>query len=108
MAIAVSSRGDFTSGAHVGAWDGPAPGRAGFVGGLMRLMRLAIAAVVATLAVTAASAQNGGMKVRVYDKKDNSPVIGAVVELSHATGNIKATTEQTDLDGHGDALGRGR
>lgn len=65
----------------------------------MRIVRVALGVVVAVLAVTAASAQNGGLRVRVYDKKDNSALPGAVVELSNEKGLVKATAEQTDPDG---------
>ena len=66
----------------------------------MRLVRAAWMGLVAALAVTAASGQTGGLKLRVYDAKDNSPLPGAVVVLSHATGNVAPATELTDADGY--------
>jgi len=66
----------------------------------MSLVRAACFGLVAFLAVTAASAQTGGLKVRVYDAKDNSPLPGAVVVLSHNTGNVAPATELTDADGY--------
>ncbi len=66
----------------------------------MTCVRAAWMGLVVGLAVTAASAQTGGMKIRVYDAKDNSPLPGAVVVLSHATGNVAPTTELSDVDGY--------
>ncbi len=66
----------------------------------MKLSHVALASLVVAATVTAASAQSGGMKLHVYDAKNNESLPGAVVVLSHATGNVKTTTEQTDLDGN--------
>jgi len=66
----------------------------------MKMLRATVATIVTVLAVSAAAAQTGGMKVRVYDAKNNEPLIGATVTLSHATGNVKTTTESADADGY--------
>ena len=63
----------------------------------MKWIRFALAAMVVTLAFTAASAQSGGLTVKVSDVV--GPLPGAIVTISHETGFVKTTAMQTDARG---------
>jgi outer membrane receptor protein involved in Fe transport len=65
----------------------------------MRLIRTALGAAVVALAVSAASAQTGGLKIRVFDASDKSSLPGATVTISSTQGFIAPTSAATDKDG---------
>jgi hypothetical protein len=67
---------------------------------MMKFIRTAGALILLALAATAASAQaTGGLKIRVMDNADKSPVIGAAVTLSSANKLVATTTLLTDANG---------
>src|SRR5262245_29646890 len=73
----------------------------GSMGGrVMRLGRLFGVALAFVISVTAASAQSsGGLRVRIIDNSDKSPVIGASVTLSNTNKLVATTTLLSDVKG---------
>ena len=66
----------------------------------MRLGRLFGVALVFVISVTAASAQStGGLRIRIIDNSDKSPVIGASVTLSNTNKFVATTTLLSDVKG---------
>ncbi|HEX4826457.1 MAG TPA: carboxypeptidase regulatory-like domain-containing protein [Candidatus Polarisedimenticolaceae bacterium] len=66
----------------------------------MKLRALFATLAVAALTVTVASAQaTGGLKIRVIDNADKSPVIGAAVTLSNTNKYVATTSVITKPDG---------
>ena len=60
------------------------------------MLGLLAAVAIATLP---ASAQTGGLEVRVLDAADGTPLPGAVVTLSSEQGRVATTAARTDADG---------
>ncbi len=65
----------------------------------MTVKRCFAALALSAVAVTAASAQSGGLRVRVIDNADKSAVIGAAVTLSNVNKLVATSTILTDVDG---------
>jgi outer membrane receptor protein involved in Fe transport len=66
----------------------------------MKLRTVVISLAAVVLAVTGASAQaTGGLKIRVIDNADKSPVIGAAVTLSNVNQFVATTSVMTQADG---------
>ena len=66
----------------------------------MKLGRLFGAALVFAIAVTSAAAQSsGGLRIRIIDNSDKSPVIGASVTLSNTNKFVATSTVLSDVKG---------
>src|SRR5262245_26333362 len=69
-------------------------------GWVMRLGRLFGAALVFVISVTGALAQStGGLRIRIIDNSDKTPVIGASVTLSNTNKFVATTTLLSDVKG---------
>ncbi len=65
----------------------------------MKFQRTVLAGMLVLFAVTAAMAQNGGLKVVVFDAQDKQPLPGVTVTLRNSMQYVATTTVLTDKAG---------